>query len=121
LVFSILIGSFLFVSCKEKNEEKPLYGSGIQIDFDSQKWATLEKMDFPYRDQMLDDIITSKMLKPLNRDEIIEILGAPSKEEKNYMYYLIAQSRLGLFPLHTKTLVIELSGDSTENRVLIHK
>ena len=77
--------------------------------------------DYPYRNKMLKDLIASDTLKRLKKEEIINMLGEPDRIDSAYLFYPIAQERLGFFPLHTKTLVIKLSNDSTANSVMIHK
>ncbi len=39
---------------------------------------------------------------------------------ENYLYYMIAQKRIGSWPLHTKTMVIMLSDEDTIEWIKIH-
>lgn len=119
----LLITSFSFLTCKQGNDNKDLENDSqnSKINFESHSWKLQEKMDFPFREAMVDDLMKSRLLKPLDSLEIINLLGEPTRANLNYLYYMVKQERIGLFPLHTKTLVIELSLDSTENRIMIHE
>lgn len=88
--------------------------------FDAELWKIQNGLDYPNRDHMVDDLITQEILKPLKKTEIIELLGMPDRVDSHYLFYTIDQKRLGLWPLHTKTLVIE-DRDSLANRVMIHE
>lgn len=91
-----------------------------EIKFDQTKWMIKAGEDYPYRSQMLKDLMDSKRLKGLKNTEVLEILGDPSRRNENYMYYRVSQQRIGMFPLSTKTLVIELTADSMVNWVKVH-
>jgi hypothetical protein len=60
-------------------------------------------------------------LDSLRKDEILDLLGQPDKIDGNYLFYRIAQQRLGFWPLHTKTLVIKFYEDSTVEWIRIHE
>ena len=77
--------------------------------------------DYPYRNKMLQDLVTNKKLKKLKKEEIEEMLGQPERIDSAYLFYRIAQQRLHFFPLHNKTLVIKLTDDDKRNSVMIHE
>lgn len=120
---------FLFLSCLSCNcdvEEKsdPAdRGSEVEITFDKTKWSIKEGKDYPFRDQMLNDIVYNDTVRELNKDEILELLGEPSyyRENENFLYYTITEKRLGFWTLHSKTLVIKLSEDYTIDWIKIHE
>lgn len=95
--------------------------------FEQDRWKAREGDDFPYRDEMLYDLMNSQNivddrgLRDLKRDEILELLGEPTRVDTNYLFYRVAQKRLGLWPIHTKSMVIQLAEDSTVNWVKIHE
>lgn len=89
--------------------------------FDKTKWRAKDDHHYPYRDEMLEEVLSHLTLDSLKRDEVIDLLGQPDRSDGNYLFYRIAQKRLAFWPLHTKTLVIKLSEDSTINRVRIHE
>ncbi len=124
-IIFLIIPLLLFVSARNtKKDEKPgLIERGTQADitFDKTKWRTKEGLDYPYRDQMLKKIVYNDTVRALNKDEILDLLGEPDRRNDGYIYYMISQRRLGFWPLHTKTLVIKLSGDSTIDWIKIHE
>lgn len=78
-------------------------------------------MDYPYRDKMLKDLITNHLLRGVKKEELVNMLGQPGRSDSDYLFYTIAQERLGFFPLHTKSLVIKLTKDSTVEWRKIHE
>lgn len=118
----------LFLSCiacnnaSEENTEKPEKSIlTTDIAFDKKKWATRDGVDYPYREKMLNDIVFNDTLRALNKDEFLEMLGEPDRTNENYLYYTIAQKRLGFWPLNTKTMVIKFSESDTIDWIKIHE
>ena len=107
----------------EKDEKSETFypGAMAEITFDKTKWRVKEGLDYPNRDQMLNSIVYNDTVRALNKDEILDLLGEPDRRNEGYLYYLISQRRLGFWPLHTKTLVIKLSGDNTIDWIKIHE
>lgn len=99
------------VACKRVSEEK----------FDTVKWKTKHEMDYPYRNNMLNDLMAHYELHGLKLDELVALLGYPDRSDSGYLFYTIAQERWGFFPLHTKTLVIKLTRDSAVEWRKIHE
>ena len=99
------------ISCNndKKSKPKPVEREvDTEIQFDKSMWRLNEGLDYPYRDQMLSDLIYNDTVRSLNKDEILDLLGEPNRRTDGYLYYLITQKRLGSWPLHTKSLVIKL-------------
>ena len=98
-----------------------------EIAFESDKWKAREGRDYPYRNAMLEDLMNSRQLvgdkglRDLDREQILNLLGAPQREDNNHLFYGVEQKRLGLWPLHTRTLVIQLSEKNEVNWVRIHE
>ncbi|UOK41487.1 MULTISPECIES: hypothetical protein [Flavobacterium] len=112
------------LSCKNSDDgnlQEENQSSEKTITFDKTKWNTKDGQDYPYRDKMLTDLRANDKLKKLNKSQVLALLGQPNREDKNYLFYTIAQERLGFFPLHTKTLVLRLSDKSMVEAVLIHE
>jgi uncharacterized membrane-anchored protein len=112
------------LSCNNSNPEtaeKENEESEHEMAFNATKWKTMDGVDYPFRDRMITDLMRSKILKKLKRKEVIVLLGQPNRTDKEYLFYTVAQERIQFFPLHTKTLVIKLSNDSTTNKVMIHE
>ncbi|MDB5205593.1 MAG: hypothetical protein JWR72_668 [Flavisolibacter sp.] len=90
--------------------------------FDKIKWVAKKNNEFPYRDKMLKDLIDNHKLHGLKKEEVINMLGQPSRSDNGHLFYKIDQELIGnIFPLHTKTLVIKLNKDSTVEWRKIHE
>jgi hypothetical protein len=97
------------LACKTEKKEQ-------QEKFDKTKWSTMDEMDYLYRDAMLNDLMNSYELHGVRKDSVLNLLGSPDRTDSGYLFYKVAQQRLGFFILHTKTLVIKLSNDTVEWR-----
>ncbi|CAN5302727.1 hypothetical protein BH09BAC2_BH09BAC2_04740 [soil metagenome] len=94
------------VSCKHKRQTTP-------DKFDKEKWAYSEGKQFPYRDNIIIDLLSSRILIGLKQKEVLSVLGQPSRTDINYFFYIVDQQTIGnYFPLHTKTLVIKFTADT---------
>ena len=103
---SLFIIPFLFFCFACNTEQKETSdqentGPKTEITFDKTKWMTMDGKDYPYRDQMLNDIVYNDTVRGLERDEILELLGEPDRSNEGFLYYMIAQKRLGFWPLQT--------------------
>jgi len=118
---------FLCVSClacntdREGNNINEKKNPETEMVFEKAKWKTIDGADYPFRDKMLKDLVYNDTIRDLNKDEILNLLGEPTRTNENYLYYMIAQKRLGNWPLHTKTLVIKFSDDKTIEWIKIHE
>lgn len=119
----------LFLGCVEDPEGKSelVAASNTETVFEADKWKVKVGGDYPYRDKMLEDLMNSRQivgdkgLRDLEREQILELLGEPDRIDTNYLFYRVEQMRLGLWPIHTKTMVIELSENNQVNWVKIHE
>ncbi len=116
MLVRILIFLFIFscFSCHHYKEQE-------RIKFDAAKWKVQQENDFPYRDAMLDDLISKNFLKGINKETLINLLGLPYKNDNNYLFYRITRQSLGAFTLHTKTLVIKMDSSGLVQTVKIHQ
>ena len=113
-----------FLACKTDREENAEYDERFpdhEMAFDKKKWKTKDGADYPYRDKMIDDVVYNDTIRALDKDEILDLLGEPDRINENHLYYMIAQKRLGFWPLHTKTLVIKLSDDNSVDWIKVHE
>ena len=91
-----------------------------EIPFDKEKWRLRDEAGFRYRRQMLNDIIGSRVLKGLTREEVLDLLGEPTRTDKNFLFYRIFENKIGLMTISTKTLVLQLNNDGVVGPVLVH-
>lgn len=89
--------------------------------FDKTKWKIKVGFDYPYRNDMFEDLMNNQGIRELKKLEILELLGEPNRSDCNYLFYTIDQKRIGFFPLHTKTMVIKFSGDGAVEWIKIHQ
>ena len=87
------------------------------------KWATTYGAEYPYRDNMLSDLINNYKLTGLKKNEVLNLLGQPNRSGSGYLFYTIIYKYRGNIPVpvHTKTLVIKLARDSTVEWGKIHE
>lgn len=91
-----------------------------QTRFDSVKWKTKKGLDYPYRLNMLNELLSTDTLRNASKEQILEWLGKPDQTNEFYLYYTVAQKRIGTFPINTKSLVISLSKDGGKHKVMSH-
>ncbi len=85
------------------------------------KWAQTTGIEYPYRDNMLADLINNYTLKGLKKDEVFNLLGEPDRIDNGHLFYTIVKKYFAnVYPIYTKTLVIKLTSDSTVEWRKIH-
>ena len=116
---------FCFLACNPNKEERSNSTdpdeTETQIAFDKIKWSNKEGSNYPYRDQMLNDVLYSDSVRALAEDDLLELLGEPDRTNEGHLYYTVSQRRIGSWPLHTKTLVIKIAEDSTVEWIKVHE
>ncbi len=106
----LLLLLLLFCSACDSNDEI----AKTDIKFDRAKWDTKDGATYTYRKQMINDLIKNYNCRGLKKDSVIKLLGEPNEiEENTFMIYDYHQNPLGLFEFSGKSLVFELSPDST--------
>jgi len=115
--FIILVISLVsFTACNNKNDAE----AGTYTKFDKTKWLTKEGEAYPYRDDMLQNLVDSVNLKNISYDSLINILGQPDRINEGHLYYNISRKEMGAVTLGSKTFVIKLKADSTVEWRKIH-
>ena len=109
----LLVLALCCIACNNDKAKKTGSDTSTAIKFDTAKWRIKNGDDYPYRDELLKYLTTNNKLKGWKKDSVVVFLGQPDKIDSNYLFYRIAQKRIGFFPLHIKTLVIKLAADST--------
>ncbi len=89
--------------------------------FEKAHWLFKEDGDYIYRSQMVHDVLYNDTIRSLNKNQIIATLGKPDRINEGHLYYMIAQKRLGVWPLHTRTLVIKLTNDQKVDWIKLHE
>ncbi len=92
-----------------------------QEKFNKEKWSIKSGDNYPFRDDMLNNVLHNDSIRKLNRVEIIELLGRPDKDRDSFLYYRVNEEKLGILTLHTKTMVIKFTGDSSIEWIKLHE
>lgn len=112
LRLSIIFCFLLLPACKQQKQSKP---------FAPDQWRRKEGGNYPARAQMLDDLITRRDLHGISKDSLLQLLGPPDRSNNGYLYYKIAEEKIGFFTLHTRTLVFKLQSDSLVEWIRLHE
>jgi len=105
----------LLVSCASKVDNV------IAIPFEKIQWQIKKDGDYIYRAQMVQDVLYNDTIRSLNKNQIIHTLGKPDRINEGHLYYMIAQKRMGTWPLNTRTLVIKLKDDQAVDWIKLHE
>ena len=106
----IFLISFLSLICSCNNKKAD---TNNHVKFDKVKWQTKEADAYPYRGEMLDNLIDNVNLKGIPYDSLINILGQPDRVNEGHLYYNIYNKEMFAITLGTKSFVIKLKPDST--------
>ena len=115
LILFISLSSFIY-ACNQKKET----AVSTEVKFDKEKWLTKDGQAYPYRNDMLGNLIDSVTLKGIRYDSLINILGQPDRIDNGHLFYNIYRKEVVGFTLGTKTFVIKLNPDSTVEWRKIH-
>jgi hypothetical protein len=114
----VFLGAMLLSGCKADGNpatEASTAGTELQTPFDSARWAVKEGKEYPFREEMLQALVYTDTLRRLYKSDILDLLGAPDRSSDGHLFYLVAQTQLGPWPLHSRFMVIKLTpGDSVE-------
>ena len=119
ILFAICTASCLACSHNSPSGEESNLES--EIAFDPVKWRIKKGEDYPYRALMLNSIVYNDTIRSLTKGQLIEVLGEPDREQDDHLYYTIDQDRIGLWPLHTTTMVVKLIGPNRIEWIKIHE
>lgn len=122
IIYTLAILLLLCLGCTNFKEESPGGGANTaEKKFEQTKWNARAGEDYPYRDQMLQDVVANVKLKGMKHGELISLLGEPDRVDNGHLFYLVSQKKIGFLTLHTKTLVIKLDSDSAVEWRKIHE
>lgn len=109
---------FVFLSsCNTTPEDNAL----STIEFDSETWKQFDGDTYPFRETMYENILYNDSIRALSKNEIITLLGQPNRTNEDFLYYLIAEKKLGFWVLHTKTLVFKFNDSQKIEWIKIHE
>lgn len=115
-LFLLISLSSVIGACNQKKDTAVSTG----VKFDKIKWQTKEGQAYPYRNDMLDNLIDSVTLKGIRYNSLINLLGQPDRIDNGHLFYNIYRKEVVGFTLGTKTFVIKLNPDSTVEWRKIH-
>jgi hypothetical protein len=114
----ILLISVLSFFCSCNRNDK----ASNQEKFDKIKWQTKEGSEYPYRNNMLKDLVANYTVSGLKKEAVIHLLGEPTRRDSSYLFYRVHQDLFAdILPIHTRTLVIKLTKDSIVEWRKIHE
>lgn len=112
--FWIIIGIIpIFLSCVQEPEK--------ETRFDRSKWLVKEGKDYPYRPEMLKDVVYNDTVRSLSKEEVLKLFGEPDRSQDNHLYYRIDQTRFWNWPMHTQTMVIRINEKDSIDWIKIHE
>jgi hypothetical protein len=112
---------FLFVGCIAACDHKSKTAAAGPENFNKEKWQTVDGGEYPFRDQMIHNLLYTDTIRRLKRDSILYLLGEPTRIDSNFLFYRVKQQTYGLLTMHTKTLVIKFAKDSSVAWIKIHE
>jgi hypothetical protein len=118
---SVLLLLILSVfACKNSDKEKQDFKPE---PFDRARWRTIEEGKYPFRNKMLADFMANYKMNGVKKDSILYLLGTPDRTDNGHLFYNISKDNFSntAFILHTKTLVVKLTKDSTVEWRKIHE
>lgn len=124
--FYLLILILFFSSCSCNNEQQKVTPQKevleeSELAFDRVKWNMKEGVSYPYREQMLNNVIYNDSLRALNQKDVIAHLGEPSRVQDNYVYYLLEEKKVLMLTLTARTLVIKFNEEDRVEWMKIHE
>jgi outer membrane protein assembly factor BamE (lipoprotein component of BamABCDE complex) len=112
--FKVLAGILLVVAMAGCGNHK----------FDRQKWSYGDGLDYPMRNDIVDDLMANHHLKGLNYRQLIDSLGSPQRRDSlKFTYQVIDNSfnyNANKKEVHHKNLIVYFSKDSIVTRFEIY-
>jgi hypothetical protein len=98
-------------------------GCSSNSKFDRQKWSYGDGLDYPFRDEILNDLVTNHHIKGLNYRQTIDSLGSPQRRDSLQFTYQIIDDSYAFArkkPAHRKNLIVYFSKDSIVTRFEVY-
>lgn len=113
----------LLFACNDEHNRNPVDTQTEQKTdslFNKVKWDTKKGESYPFRELMLNNVLYNDTIRNLNKAELIEMLGAPDRENNNYLYYLIKQKKLYFITISAKYLVVKFNDEDKIEWIKTH-
>lgn len=91
--------------------------------FDRQKWSYGDGLDYPLRDDIINDLVKNHHIKGLTYHQVIDSLGAPQQRDTLQVAYQILDNSYSYSrkkPVRKKNLILYFSKDSVVTRFEIY-
>lgn len=92
--------------------------------FTRANWDYGDGLDFPLRNEILEDLLQNHHIKGLNYRQVIDSLGSPQRRDSLKFTYQILDNSYEFgrkAPLHKKNLIVYFSKDSVVVRTEIYE
>lgn len=89
--------------------------------FNKDQWQTKDGKDYPFRENMVRDVIYNDTIRTLTKDQLLNLLGEPDYIRDQHLYYRIEESRLGNWTFKTKTMVVKIEADTSIVWIKMHE
>ena len=108
----------LLCACNPSEEEKI---SNSKPLFDSEKWQIKDGSVYPYREELVNSVLYTDTIRSLDKKTALELMGEPDRVNENYVYYIIDESKLGLWTLHSSSVVIKFNEQDSVEWIKLHE
>ena len=91
--------------------------------FDRQKWSYGDGLDYPLREEILNDLVTNHHIKGLNYRQVIDSLGSPQRRDSLKFSYQILDDSYEFSrkkPAHKKSLILYFNKDSVVTKFEVY-
>jgi outer membrane protein assembly factor BamE (lipoprotein component of BamABCDE complex) len=92
-----------------------LAGCGNGSKFDRKKWSYGDGLEYPLRDDIVDDLMKNHHIKGLTFDQVIDSLGSPQRRDSLKFTYQILDNSFEFAqkgPIRKKNLIVYFNKDS---------
>ncbi len=113
-----------FIACSDSNDHQAAQDADqkkAETTFDREKWSIKDGDEYPYREQMLRDVVYHDTIRSLSEAELLNLLGSPDRRNDGHLYYRIARKNLGPLTLHETTMVVKMADDQSIEWIRIHE
>jgi outer membrane protein assembly factor BamE (lipoprotein component of BamABCDE complex) len=112
--FRLLTGIFLVIAMAGCGNSK----------FDREKWSYGDGLDYPLRNDIVEDLMANHHIKGLNYRQIIDSLGSPQRRDSLKFTYQIIDNSYNYGkkqPVHKKNLIVYFNRDSVAVKFEIYE